>query len=439
MKKFLLSVVAAALATAPVLADEISVTWGDQGYTNAQDVPEISEGDVTISFSKGTHSLAPKYYNADKSLRVYANTGVTPATTNNFTFSVPEGFVIDKIVNDCVSGYLLGATVNTGTLTGEGAVSTWIPTTDTNSVTFEVTKTSRITKTTVTYSQAGGPVLEAAELSFPEAEYEAVIGEEFTAPALSKATDAAAVYSSSNTEVATVDAQTGAVTILSAGTTVITAECAATEVYRGGVASYTLVVKNASVVGVGSHTIICSEADKSGFGGQDATMSADGITFDIAKADGVTNPAYNTSGSDVRVYANGTITVSVPEGYELKNITFNISTQGKKRLAPITASEGEIAAQAKGDDKVIWNGSAKTVTFTVGAQAEYGSDGASKAGQLCFTSVDVTYDVTTGVNAIEANNTEAVYYDLNGRQVKNPANGIFVKIANGKASKVVVK
>ncbi len=119
-------------------------------------------------------------------------------------------------------------------------------------------------------------------------------------------------------------------------------------------------------------------------------MSADGITFDIAKADGVTNPAYNTSGSDVRVYANGTITVSVPEGYELKNITFNISTQGKKRLAPITASEGEIAAQAKGDDKVIWNGSAKTVTFTVGAQAEYGSDGASKAGQLCFTSVDVT-------------------------------------------------
>ena len=437
MKKFLLSVAAVAMTVIPSLADEISITWGDKGYTNAQDVTEVVEGDVTLNFDKGSHTLNPKYYNADKSLRLYFNKN--GGTSNEFSISVPEGFKLDKIVNDCVSGYVLSATPSTGTLSAEGNVSTWTPTEETTSVNFVITNASRFVKTTVEYSQVSGPALEAPELSFPHEEYEAQIGEDFVAPELTKATNAPAVYSSSNEAVATVDPQTGAVTLVAQGTTVITAACAANDTYRAGNASYTLIVKKASIVGAGSYTIVCDDANRDGFGGKEATMEANGVTFAISQADGVTAPAYNASGADVRVYANGTITVSAPEGYVLTNISFYVSSQGLRRLAAVTADEGEVAAQTKGDDKVNWTGVSKSVTFTVGAQAEYGSDGATKAGQLCFTAVDVTYEVNTGVSAVDAAEGEATYFDLNGRQVKNPAKGLYIKVVDGKASKVIVK
>ena len=71
----------------------------------------------------------------------------------------------------------------------------------------------------------------------------------------------------------------------------------------------------------------------------------------------------------------------------MTSIVFNISSQGQKRLTEITASTGSVAKQAKGDKTVSWTGSAKSVTFTVGAKAVYGSDGADSAGQFDFSSV----------------------------------------------------
>ncbi len=51
------------------------------------------------------------------------------------------------------------------------------------------------------------------------------------------------------------------------------------------------------------------------------------------------------------------------------------------------------------------------------------------------------YDYTTGVNniAVDEANGEAVYYNLNGVRVANPANGLYIKVQGGKASKVLVK
>lgn len=95
-----------------------------------------------------------------------------------------------------------------------------------------------------------GPVLQDAGLSFPEATYNANIGEAFTAPKLTKATDAAATYTSSKPEVATVNASTGEVEILSTGTTVIKAETPETDTYAKGEASYTLVVVDPDIVSI---------------------------------------------------------------------------------------------------------------------------------------------------------------------------------------------
>ena len=113
------------------------------------------------------------------------------------------------------------------------------------------------------------------------------------------------------------------------------------------------------------------------------------FTFTFAKNEGSTSPTYNASGKDIRLYAKGTLKINTT-GNNMTRVVFSLSTQGKKRLAAITASVGTIAKQAKGDETVTWTGDANEVTFTVGNSATYGSDGSSKAGQLCFTAIEIT-------------------------------------------------
>ena len=122
----------------------------------------------------------------------------------------------------------------------------------------------------------------------------------------------------------------------------------------------------------------------------DGVLTDSPFTLTFAKNTGSTAPTYNTNGGDLRLYAKGTVEVS-SSGGNMTQIVFNLSTQGKKRLAPITASVGSISTQAAGDETVTWTGDAESVVFTVGDQANYGSDGDTKAGQLCFSSVDITY------------------------------------------------
>lgn len=119
------------------------------------------------------------------------------------------------------------------------------------------------------------------------------------------------------------------------------------------------------------------------------TATASPYSLTALKNSGGTNPAYNTNGADLRVYAKGTLTVET-SGTAFTSIVINLSTQGKKRLAPITANNGTIATQAEGDATVTWTGNSTSVTFTVGDKANYGSDGSDKAGQLCLSSMVIT-------------------------------------------------
>ena len=104
---------------------------------------------------------------------------------------------------------------------------------------------------------------------------------------------------------------------------------------------------------------------------------------------GTTKPAYNANNKDLRLYAKNTLTVT--SGADITSMVFNISKQGKKRLTDITASNGNVTISnpAEGDWTVTWTGSAAEVTFTVGEKATYGTDGESKAGQFCFTSMNI--------------------------------------------------
>ncbi len=120
--------------------------------------------------------------------------------------------------------------------------------------------------------------------------------------------------------------------------------------------------------------------------------STDGVfTVATAQGAGASAPVYNTTALDLRVYANNTLTITSPEA--MTSISFGISPKGEFRLAPVAASVGSVVVKGDPDFTAVWTGNAKTVTFTVGAQADYGKDGSAKAGQLCFTTLDI---VTNG-------------------------------------------
>ena len=120
------------------------------------------------------------------------------------------------------------------------------------------------------------------------------------------------------------------------------------------------------------------------------SFTGKGITVSTAKNTGGTEPAYNATGKDLRIYAKGSITISAEAN--ITAISFTISTQGKKRLAPLTVNVGTVTVKGTPDFTATWIGSAKEVIFTVGDKADYGTDGNSKAGQLDFTEIEVTLE-----------------------------------------------
>ena len=124
------------------------------------------------------------------------------------------------------------------------------------------------------------------------------------------------------------------------------------------------------------------------------SFTGNGITVSTAKNTGGTEPAYNATGKDLRIYAKGSITISAEAN--ITAISFTISTQGKKRLAPLTVNVGTVTVKGTPDFTATWIGSAKEVIFTVGDKADYGTDGNSKAGQLDFTEIEVTLEEGSG-------------------------------------------
>lgn len=141
-------------------------------------------------------------------------------------------------------------------------------------------------------------------------------------------------------------------------------------------------------------------------------IEVEGFSLVANKGAGQTSPTFNESNNDARIYAKGSITLTAPKN--LTSIVFNLSTQGKKRLAPISASVGAIATQASGDKVVVWTGNASEVTFTVGEKANYGSDGSSNAGQLCFENIVVTSESSYTNYSTSCIPTYHVNYELAG-------------------------
>lgn len=132
-----------------------------------------------------------------------------------------------------------------------------------------------------------------------------------------------------------------------------------------------------------------SGSDWTGVAEKAATISYTQGTYTLTadKSTGVSNPTVNATANDLRVYAKGTLTVA-NSAADMTTLVFNISTNGQKRLANITASTGEVNIDNT-NWTVTWTGTASSVTFTVGDKADYGTD-STGAGQFCIASISTT-------------------------------------------------
>lgn len=155
----------------------------------------------------------------------------------DMTFKVPEGNVITKVELTAKVPAKFESAV------GTYANGTWTGSANSVVISTNITeKNTPISSAVVTYQSSSAPMKKDPALLFSETTVSGVVGEAFVAPTLTKATTAAVAYTSSDEAVATVNAETGEVTLLAAGETKITATAAENDEYNGGSASYTLTV-----------------------------------------------------------------------------------------------------------------------------------------------------------------------------------------------------
>ena len=156
-------------------------------------------------------------------------------------------------------------------------------------------------------------------LSYENDNYTAYIGSEFVAPELINPNSLSVTYSSDNSSIADVDANSGVVTIgTTEGSATITASFAGNDTYESGSASYTINVADPTWI----------DLTAQGYeNGDDVTevVGANGtLTFD--KGEGSTSPKWYDSGSAVRIYADNTITVTAKAGYAIESVEFSVTS-----------------------------------------------------------------------------------------------------------------
>lgn len=543
MKKFLLSLATLALAASTAMADQITVTWENEGFSNAEDVSTVTKTPVTFTFDKGTNNNGPKYYTTGKAIRFYGS--------NTLTISVSQGYELTSVVlttptgNNAVNAE---STVTNGTIAIDGGTTTLTANANVSSMTMTEGGTSghaRIQSIVVNYTAVSGDK-ELAGLQFSETSCTAVLGQAFTAPELTKATNAAVTFSSSNTDVATVDATSGTVTLVGAGTTTIKAEAPENDTYTAGSAQYTLtVVKGYNTLA--EYLAACGNKNDEGYINcpltvtftngantyviDDAGTAALIYKYDLGYEVGNIIPAGWTAKTDVffglvELIPVGTMPASTENSgvtynevtsvddammnqiVVLKNVNFAaetlataasftgtvgeteytfynkftiastpagiydvkvaVSTRNGLQLYPIEYQQAVsevpvISASDLNEDNEFASTSTVTITAAEGATIYYRTNTeadfqvynapftinattsiyayAVEEGKQQSREVSVTYyyNPSLGIDGIEVENGAAEYYNMQGVRVANPENGMYIRVQNGKAQKVIIK
>ncbi len=246
----------------------------------------------------------------------YAEAEVAKVTTDAaFTNTLTNGYSLTVSYSSSATGV---ATVNasTGEVTIKGAGETTITASFAGNEDYEAGNVSY----TLTVSKA------TPTLSFTSENAIGREGEAFAGNDLANPAGLTVIYSSSDTDVATIDKNTGTVTIVAAGTTTITASFAGNDIYTPGSASYTLKVLANPTITVSNQTVVYGNT----FTVVDSDITGGAITVtsgntDVATVDGlVITPVacgeveITVSTAEDETYKAGsntfTLTINQPEG-----------------------------------------------------------------------------------------------------------------------------
>lgn len=206
-----------------------------------------------------------------------------------------------------------------GTVTGVGGGKANI------TATFEGDDTYNASKASYEIAVIGKP-----EISFAEAEYETELGKTFSSPELQGVPKGVGVsYASSNTDVATVDAKTGAITIINFGSTTITAKTEATDFYEEATASYILTIKKIETSSI-VFDFIKNNYENAAIVTGDKKEKVE-ITFGTNKEDANENTLiakWYDSGNAIRMYSDSYLTITAPD--RIKQIQFFFKNKATK-------------------------------------------------------------------------------------------------------------
>lgn len=168
-------------------------------------------------------------------------------------------------------------------------------------------------------------------------------------------------------------------------------------------------------------------------------ITTDGDEINIKKdIDVLGDPAYYITGNTTK--DDITVTVETPEGWSY--VLFLVEVDDNGNIEPFTRANDpfwtpvsmmkQFGCTEGPSFKVPADGFESEVPMYLvyNDQANYGNP------ITFYVKVDKKGDAT-GVAAVEAAE-EAVYYNLQGVKIENPVEGIYVKVANGKATKVVL-
>lgn len=322
----------------------------------------------------------------------YADDAVEKLTTDAaFTNTLTNGYSLTVSYSSSETGV---ATVNasTGEVTIKGAGETTITASFAGNGDYEAGNASY----TLTVSKA------TPTLSFASANAIGREGEDFSGNALTNPATLTVSYSSSDTNVATVNSTTGAVTIVAAGTTTITASFAGNDTYTSGSASYTLKVLDTPTITVSNQTIAWGETFTYSAGGSDTggDITVTSRNTSIATVDGLVITPVACGEVEITVRRAENDTYKAGE----ETFTLTITAPAGKTSAKVTMFE-ETFASSTGGPLSDWGGSEANGTLKTDNKSWTTTNGSGAGGCAKFGTSGSAGSATTPSITVENGKT----------------------------------
>ena len=392
-------------STTTVSNPDISAA-GTITITPASQIPANSYYKITINWSGSTsnnYGLDTKY------IKFYQKASTDPSSevafsneTPSITFPAQKTYSQEATTAEGYTGTVTyEITDNTAGATIDGATVTVA---QAGSVTVKATApaVTGFAKSEATYTLTVTDSRTSAGLAYAEDAQTVTVGEVLSAPALTNPHSLAVIYSSSDEDIATIDAS-GNVTGVAVGSATITASFGGNDDYAAGNASYVVTVKKA--VGVAADGVFDFSYEDEidyGTGLQPSTNDikvqtdfvAGNVTLTVEPT--ATNKYfrwYTGNPPTLRLYTDTKMTIAVPNGYAITKIDFT----GTQNLNSVTVSDGNYTA-ASGNKSATWTGLSQSVTFTRDSSNPF------------YTKIVVTYSPIATVSLAAACTDGTKYY-----------------------------